>query len=894
MERSHASHLEPHTHTLIKSGGDASVLHQSRWKEGLIRCVWVGLLFFVASVSQRTVLAVQPDLAVQPETLSFNHDVRPILSRACFACHGPDSEDRQAGLRLDVRESALQELDSGMRAIVPGKPTESELVARILDSDPDVIMPPPESNHVLTKKQKEILSAWIAGGAEYQPHWAYVPPERHTTPKIVDDEWSLNWIDHFILDRLTEKDISPTTDADPITLVRRVIFDLTGLPPTPSEIDSYLANESADRYEQLVDRLLASPRHAERLASWWLDLVRYADTVGYHGDQTHSASPYRDWVIAAFQKNLRFDRFTEMQLASDFIKSSPDEHPEDLLLAGAYNRLLQTTHEGGLQVKEYRAIYQADRIRNLSGVWLGATVGCAQCHDHKYDPYTSRDFYALGAFFADVDDETHMGVAGRGGGTNTLPTARDPEQAVVGPFDRAQAVELDRKIDRLRKSLPPLPEKKQSEQEQQEDKQPEAEKKGEKSEAKAGKKKKKETTQGAEENPVSKVTEPPEIVQARKHLKALESKRNNLERKLMITKQLAEPRVVRIKHRGNWMDESGEIVEPAIPSFLGSLQTEGRATREDLAHWLVAPISDGGVGELTARVTANRIWSIFFGAGLCRSADDFGGQGEPPDYPKLLDRLALEFFDSGWDVRHLIRCIVTSHAYRMSSDATDKDIIRDPENRLLARQGRWRYHAEGVRDAALSISGLLEEKLGGASVHPYQPAGYYRHLNFPKRTYSQDNDQRQWRRGLYVHWQRMFLHPQLAAFDAPTREECTAVRMRSNTPKAALVLLNDPTFIESARNLAERVIHETNEDEERLALLWRHAVSRQPDVEERSLLANLLTQRRDEFQKNPKAAEDLLTVGISPRDNSLDVIEHAAWTATARAVLNLRETVGRY
>jgi hypothetical protein len=876
MEPSHASHSEPHAHTLITSAGDVSVLHQSRWKVGSIRFFWVGLLLFVFSVSQRTILAVQPD-----ET-SFNHDVRPILSRYCFACHGPDSEDRQAGLRLDDRESALQELDSGMRAIVPGKPNESELVGRILESDPDVIMPPPESNHVLKKKQKEILSAWIASGAEYQPHWAYVPPEKHTTPKTVNDGWALNWIDHFIFARLHEKDISPATDADPITLVRRVTFDLTGLPPTPSEIDAYLANESADRYEQLVDRLLASPRHAERLASWWLDLVRYADTVGYHGDQTHSASPYRDWVIAAFQKNLRFDRFTEMQLASDFIESSPDEHSEDLLLAGAYNRLLQTTHEGGLQVKEYRAIYQADRIRNLSGVWLGATVGCSQCHDHKYDPYTSRDFYALGAFFADIDDETHMGVAGRGGGTNTLPTARDPEQAVVGPFDRAQAAALDTKIQRLRKSLPPLP------------KQQEPEKKGEKAKAKAGKKKEKETSEGTEEDTVPKGIEPPEILQARKHLKALESKRNNLERKLMITKQLEEPRVVRIKHRGNWMDESGEIVEPSIPSFLGSLQTEGRATREDLAHWLVAPLSDGGVGELTARVTANRIWSIFFGAGLCRSADDFGGQGEPPDYPKLLDRLALEFFDSGWDVRHLIRCIVTSHAYRMSSDTTDEDIIRDPENRLLARQGRWRYHAEGVRDAALSISGLLEEKLGGASVHPYQPAGYYRHLNFPKRTYSQDNDQRQWRRGLYVHWQRMFLHPQLAAFDAPNREECTAVRMRSNTPKAALVLLNDPTFIESARNLAERVIHEMNEDDKRLSLLWRLAVSRQPDVEERSLLANLLKQRRKEYRKNPKAAEDLLAVGISPRDNSLDVIEHAAWTATARAVLNLRETVGRY
>jgi hypothetical protein len=876
MEPLHSSHSEPYARTRVYSVGDVSVLNQSRWKEGLKRSFLVGLLLFVASVSHRTILAVQP------ETLLFNHDIRPILSRHCFACHGPDSEDRQAGLRLDDRESALQELDSGMRAIVPGKPTESELVARILDSDPDVIMPPPESNHVLTKKQKEILSAWVASGAEYQPHWAYVPPERHTIPKTVNDEWALNWIDHFIFDRLHEKGISPATDADPITLVRRVTFDLTGLPPTPSEIDAYLGNESPDRYEQLIDRLIASPRHAERMASWWLDLVRYADTVGYHGDQTHSASPYRDWVIAAFQNNLRFDRFTEMQLASDFIDSSPDEHPEDLLLAGAYNRLLQTTHEGGLQVKEYRAIYQADRIRNLSGVWLGATVGCAQCHDHKYDPYTSRDFYALGAFFADIDDETHMGVAGRGGGTNTLPTARDPEQAVVGPFDRAQAAALDTKIQRLQKSLPPLP------------KQQELEEKGEKAKAKAGKKKEKETTEVSEEDIVPKGTEPPEILQARKHLKALELKRKNLERKLMITRQLETPRVVRVKHRGNWMDESGEVVEPAIPSFLGSIQAEGRATREDLAHWLVAPISDGGVGELTARVTANRIWSIFFGAGLCRSADDFGGQGEPPDYPKLLDRLALEFFDSGWDVRHLIRCIVMSHAYRMSSDATEEEIIRDPENRLLARQGRWRYHAEGVRDAALSISGLLEEKLGGASVHPYQPAGYYRHLNFPKRTYSQDNDQRQWRRGLYVHWQRMFLHPQLAAFDAPTREECTAVRMRSNTPKAALVLLNDPTFIESARNLAECVIHETNEDDERLSLLWRLAVSRQPDVEERSLLADLLKQRRNEFQKNPKAAEDLLAVGISPRDDSLDVIEHAAWTATARAVLNLRETVGRY
>ena len=800
------------------------------------------------------------------------------MSRHCFACHGPDSEDRQAGLRLDSSEEALKELDSGMRAIIPGNPGESELITRVFEKDPDVIMPPPESNHVLTHDQKKILSDWVARGAEYQPHWAFVPPESHQIPKSDDNQWCFHWIDSFIKARLDKKGISPTTDADPITLVRRLTFDLTGLPPTQAEIDAYLSNDASDRYEQLVEKLLVSPRHAERLASWWLDLVRYADTVGYHGDQTHSASPYRDWVIAAFQKNLHFNRFTEMQIAGDFVDKNPGEHPEDRLLAGAYNRLLQTTHEGGLQVKEYRTIYQADRIRNLSAVWLGATVGCAQCHDHKYDPYTSRDFYALGAFFADIDDESHMGVAGRGGGTNTLPTARDPEQAVVGPFDRERASALDETIQHARASLPPLP-------------QPAVEAIAQEG---SDKEKKENQSQSSEKTKLPGVVEPPEILQARKHLKALELKRKNLERKLMITKQLKTPRVVRVLHRGNWMDESGEVVEPAVPSFLGSVGASKRATRADLAHWLVAPVVEDGVGEFTARVIANRIWSIFFGAGLCRSVNDFGGQGEPPDYPKLLDQLALEFFENDWDVRHLIRCIVMSHAYRMSSDVAPDILKSDPENRLLARQGRWRYHAEGVRDAVLLASGLLVERLGGPSVRPYQPAGYYRHLNFPQRTYNQDTDDRQWRRGLYVHWQRMFLHPQLLAFDAPTREECTAQRSRSNTPKAALVLLNDPTFIEAARNLAERVLNESESDDDRLTALWRHAVSRKPDTSERKVLKNLLQNSRQEYQESPESAEELLAVGISSRDDTLDTIEHAAWTATARAVLNLRETIGRY
>ena len=787
-------------------------------------------------------------LATAAAAPDFNRDIRPILSRNCFACHGPDEHDRQGGLRLDDRVAATSELDSGETAIVPGTLTGSELVARIHSTDPDLVMPPPESNHVLTAAQKDLLEQWIEAGAPYAPHWAYVAPARHPDPAVKDAAWSDGWIDRFVIARLEAEGLGPAPDADAITLLRRVSFDLTGLPPTPAEVDAYLADTRPNAYEELVDRLLASPRHAERLAAWWLDLVRYADTVGYHGDQTHAASPYRDWVIAAFLANVPFDRFTLLQLAGDLVPPESGEHPDDRILASAYNRLLQTTHEGGLQVKEYRAIYQADRIRNVSGAWLGATVGCAQCHDHKYDPYTARDFHALGAFFADVDDEKHMGKAGFGGAPNALPTTRLPERPMVGPFDRERAAALDAEILSLRANLPPEPE-------------PEP--------------------------------EPAEIVAARQQLAKLEAERKKLARSLMVTEALKEPRTVRILPRGDWMNESGEIVEPAIPAFMGTLATDGRATRADLARWLVTPVAEGGMGELTARVVANRLWAVFFGAGLCRSADDFGGQGEPPDHLELLDRLALEFA-AGWDVRRLIRTIVTSRVYQQSSDATEELLARDPDNRLLARQGRWRYPAEGVRDAILLTSGLLVEELGGPSVHPYQPAGYYRHLNFPQREYKSDTDQRQWRRGLYVHWQRMFLHPQLLAFDAPTREECTATRMRSNTPKAALVLLNDPTFVEAARTLAERVLKETGDDAARIDALWRHALSRRPDSDERRLVAELLARRRAEFAAEHAAARDLLAVGLAPRDESLDDAELAAWTATARAVLNLHEAIARY
>jgi mono/diheme cytochrome c family protein len=791
----------------------------------------------------------------------FNREIRPILSHNCFACHGPDEHDRRGGLRLDDRKAATSELDSGATAIVPGRPDESELVARIHETDPDTTMPPPESNHVLTAEQKQLLAKWIAAGAPYAPHWAYVPPHAHSPPATKQAAWSThwgtNWIDAFVIGRLESEGLAPAVDADPVTLVRRLTFDLTGLPPTPAEVEAYLADTSGDRYEKLVDRLLASPRHAERMAAWWLDLVRYADTVGYHGDQPHSIAPYRDWVIKAFLDNMPFDRFTVLQLAGDLVGPAAGEHAEDPVLASAYNRLLQTTHEGGLQIKEYRAIYQADRIRNVSGVWMGATVGCAQCHDHKYDPYTAKDFYALGGFFADIEDERHMANGGFGGqNLSALPTIRDPEITIVGPFDRDRAADLDARIHSLENELPPLvlPPRAQPDE-------PEAE----------------------------------TVVAKRLELQRLEAERTTLDRKLMVTRALKEPRQVRFLPRGNWMDETGAVVEPAVPSFLGKLHTEGRPSRADLAAWLVRPVAEGGVGDLTARVTANRIWAIFFGAGLCRSAGDFGGQGELPDHPELLDRLALEFMRNGWNIRGLVLEIVTSRAYRMSSTAPADLLARDPDNRLLARQGCWRLPAENVRDTALFTSGLLVERLGGESVHPYQPAGYYRHLNFPIREYKADADDRQWRRGLYVHWQRMFLHPQLLAFDAPNREECTATRMRSNTPKAALVLLNDPTFVEAARKLAEIVLASGGAtDDERIAFLWKRALSRSPEGRERELVKGLLNRRRDEFKADPKAADALLATGIAPRDETLNESELAAWTAAARAVLNLHETIARY
>jgi hypothetical protein len=770
-----------------------------------------------------------PSAAASDGPISFNRDIRPILSDRCYACHGNDSGTREADLRLDTAEGAHE------WAIIPGDADGSEVVARVSSDDPDMRMPPADSKKKpLTNAQVELLRRWIDQGAPYEAHWAYIPPQRPAPPAAKNSEWARNPIDEFVLVRLEGAKVEPSPEADRATLIRRLYFDLTGLPPTPAQIDAFLADSRPDAYEQLVDQLLASPAYGERLATWWFDLVRFASTVGYHGDQDHHITPYRDYVINSFNDNLPFDQFTIEQLAGDLLPKPTMWQ----LVASGYNRLLQTTHEGGAQDGEYRAKHLADRVRNVGEVWLGASTGCAECHDHKFDPITAEDFYALGAFFADVD---HYGSFEKVSG-NTSPTSRPPEMLAWTLPIYEQIKPLDARIAEL-----------------------EVAQKG-------------NYREGWEKD--------------RDDLVRLKRQRLKLEAQFeptMVT-QAVEPRETRILPRGNWMDESGAVVQPHAPHFLRQIDAEGRrANRLDLARWLVARDQ-----PLTGRVVVNRLWARYFGIGLSKSLLDLGSQGEWPANQELLDWLAVEFMESGWDIKHLVRLMVTSSAYRQSSAVRDDLEKLDPENRLVARQSRFRLDAEQIRDNALLASGLLVNQVGGGVSRPYQPAGYYAALNFPVREYEPSADQSQFRRSLYVHWQRQYLHPWLLAFDAPTREECTAGRIISNTPSAALVLLNDPSFVETARALAARALRsESKSDEARIRWAWRTATGRQPQSEEVAMLGSLLDKHRVHYREHQDEAAKLIAIGISPVDESLDAGELAAWTSVSRTLLNLNETISR-
>lgn len=763
--------------------------------------------------------------ALGDEAIDFNRDIRPILSDNCFFCHGPDKSERKADLRLDTFAGATHEID-GFQAITPGDIENSELIFRILSTDPDELMPPPESNKKLSQEEIQKLTKWIEQGAEYDQHWAYKKPVSTTSvPRNASDTAQV--IDQLIKDKLNQVGWGRSNQADSTTLSRRLHFDLIGLPPLDKSF-TFSNDKSDPAYLNLVDELLSSSHFGERIGMYWLDLVRYADTVGYHGDQDHNIAPYRDYVIHSFNNNMPLDQFTREQIAGDLLPNPTISQK----IASGYNRLLQTSHEGGVQPKEYLAIYAADRVRNFSAVWMGATVGCAQCHDHKYDPFTSKDFYALSAFFADIDETRHFKE-----GSNSLPTKRPPELDVI-------PVSIQDRIESLQNEL---------------------------------------LQQDLTQSEKTSIQAQIEKWQKRKV-------------RTMITVS-TKPRVTRVLPRGNWLDDSGEIVTPEVPEFLGAIQKgKSRATRLDLSRWLFTPMDQGGAGELTARVFANRIWFLMMGSGLSTSLDDFGGQGVPPTHPELLDFLAIQFMNSGWDIKYLIKSIVLSDTYKQSSIVQGQLMARDPENHFYSRQNRFRVPAEIVRDTALSISGLLQMNPSAQTTKPYQPAGYFRHLNFPTRKYNSSDQLIQWKRGVYTHWQRQFLHPMLKAFDAPSREECTAQRTKSNTPLAALTLTNDPTFVEAGRLFAHQCLTSNPDKSDIAKLQWMAKRSLSRELSESSeipIFKELLKDARHYFQLNPTKANQLHEIGIASPKPLDSPIEWASWTQVARTFLNLNETYQR-
>jgi hypothetical protein len=756
----------------------------------------------------------------------FNRDIRPILADKCFHCHGADEAARQADLRLDDEESATRDRD-GKRAIVAGSVDESELWHRINHDDPDQRMPPTDEPRQLTDAERAVLRRWIEAGAVYEPHWAFTAPVRPGIPVVDGPDWAHNEIDRFVLAALAREGIAPSPEADRAVLLRRVSLDLTGLPPSPEETAAFLADTGAGAYERLVDRLLSSPRFGERLALWWLDLARYGDSGGYQGDILRSMSPWRDWAISAFNRSQSFDQFTIEQIAGDLLPEATIEQR----IATGFHRNHRINDEDGIVHEEFRVEYVADRVETTAAVWMGLTLGCARCHDHKFDPFSQRDYYGLFAVFNSIDE------SGRGYG-NAPPLLSLP------------TVEQSRRLDDLDRRI-------------------------------------------ADARILAALVGAADGEQRRQQLQTLETERQQVFASIqtvMVLRELPEPRPTFVLARGAY-DQPRDPVSPAPPAlFADAAAGAAPFNRLALARWLV---SDGH--PLTTRVTVNAVWQLLFGQGLVRTPEDFGTRGEPPTHPELLDWLAIEFRDSlDWDVKALIRLIVTSATYRQSSQASRDAHERDPENHWLGRGPRFRLSAEVLRDQALAAAGLLTEQLGGASVRPYQPEGLWQDLASADLDYNQGHGADLYRRSLYTFWRRTIMPPAMAALDAPNREVCTVRRPRTNTPLQALVLLNETGFAEASRGLAQRVLMSAEATTDaRLDLLMQCVLVRPPDAVEREILSRLYHQSHDRFQANPDAAEAFGHVGEWPAAARLEPVEVAAWGTVASAVLNLDETLTR-
>ncbi|MBI1312659.1 DUF1553 domain-containing protein [bacterium] len=1064
----------------------------------------------------RLLIAVALLLATQPvrADVDFDRDIRPILSDTCFACHGPDETQRQANLRLDTRDGLFREQD-GVRVVSPQQPGNSELLRRVLSTDPDEQMPPPDSGLKLKPQQIELLREWIADGAKWQQHWAFVAPQRPDQPSVSQAEWVQNPIDRFVLARLDRERLKPSPTADRRTLLRRVTLDLTGLPPTPDEVDAFLADESPQSFEKVVDRLLKSPRYAERMAIRWLDAARYADTSGYQSDGPRDMWRWRDWVLNAFLHNKPFDEFTVEQLAGDLLPNAT----LDQKIATGFNRNHRGNAEGGVVPEEFQVEYVVDRVDTTFTVWQGLTMGCCRCHNHKYDPLSQREYYQLFSYFNNIPE---YGRAIKEGNSKPFIEAPTPEQqkqlaalearlaatrqkvaaidqrmpelvatwqkSISSPLDGwtdsdglIVRLKLDGSIENSateqqqagQRSATTVPEPNETETKLQNyeprfvtaatsDRDPSPFVPGPLNQAMrfdgsqtidagylagfgyferftlaawvrqdkhaAGTILSKmedvprgsgysfdvtgsgtvqlnlvkrwlddsirvETTEPlptgrwvhvcvtydgsresggmqfyfdgrpveltahhdflnqtitvnqplrigrgqsdfrgliddvriyqrpltasdvraiADATPVGafvnqsltagsdgrvvvpeklrryilEVASPDDVRTAWRELVKLERELIEFRHSLptVMVMQETQPRETHVLIRGQY-DKPGERVVAGVPAALSPLPDDAPSNRFGLAQWLVSRDN-----PLTARVTVNRFWRDLFGIGLVKTTEDFGVQGEHPSHPQLLDWLAVEFVESGWDVRHILKTIVMSATYQQSSRVTPELLVRDPDNRLLARGARFRLPAEMIRDQALFVGGLLTEKLGGPSVKPYQPEGLWKEIA-TDTLYDRSTGPDLYRRSLYTYWKRTVAPPMMSSFDASGREMCEVRQTRTNTPLQALNLLNDVTFVEVARGLAQRSHAAGDSDPERVNAAFRFALARPASDREQSILLSSLQRYRSQFEQDKSAADGLLAAGESPVATDVAPAELAAWTTICSTILNLDECV---
>ncbi|XOV72518.1 MAG: PSD1 and planctomycete cytochrome C domain-containing protein [Verrucomicrobiota bacterium] len=1001
--------------------------------------------------------------------LSFSSDIRPLISKYCVSCHGPDKAQREADLRLDTREGAYADL-GGYAAIVSGKPDESEFYRRLIITDKDDLMPPPDAKNPLSPEDLATFRRWISEGGAYEDHWAFAPPVRTNVPEAGNGKWGKNPIDAFIMEKLNEQGLEPQTEASPETLVRRAYLTLTGLPPSPGEVEAFLKDTSADAYEALVDRLLKSKKYGEHRARFWLDAARYGDTHGLHLDNERAIWPYRDWVVEALNDNMPFDQFTIEQLAGDLLP----EPNLDQLVATGFNRCNVTTSEGGAIAQEFAVRYGIDRISTLGTVWMGLTTGCSQCHDHKFDPITQKDFYQLFAFYNNLDENAMDGNAFIYPPTVQLKT--DEDRAKLAAFDR-QIEQLDKaikvslaavdyqdpgnsKTSLARKDFVWI-----------EDALPAGAKasdadggwqfvSGTGYPAYSGLKSHRRHAEGSQQHFFTEASSPllagegdtlftyvyldalrpPKTIMLQFHTKdwnhraywgedliehgkgngadhqwmgelpqtgswvrlevpakqvginpgdridgwafsqydgtvywdhaglhtmipqgeegfasfalwlefigatkgaglpkdlqelaSIASKertdaeleilknhflehvctetkfvfdalhaqqdkirkaKNDYEKSIpqsLVSKELKEPRDTFVLVRGEY-DKPSEKVTANVPGVLPSIPQGEPMNRLGLAKWLVDPAH-----PLTARVTVNRFWQQHFGTGLVKTAEDFGTQGDLPSHPRLLDWLAREFIESGWDMKYMHRLLVTSAAFKQASVLTPEALKKDPDNRLISRGPRYRLDAEVLRDSELAISGLLVDKMGGKGVKPYQPEGLWEAVAYPSSTtakYVQDSGDALYRRSLYTFIKRTSPPPSMATFDAPNRESCTVRRERTNTPLQALNLMNDIQYVEAARRFAERVMEQSKPDlADRLNYAMQLAASRSLKLDELELLTDLYEKHLSTYQQDEDAAKQLIQTGESPVLWKEPAAELASMTMICNLILNLDEVM---